>query len=73
MVSFSVEWESVEMQFPVKMGKEERQLRIAFLEHLLETYVRISEMSQTDNEKYKDTIERIRLQLAMLYQQQLND
>jgi len=55
------------------MGKEERQLRIAFLEHLLETYVRISEMSQTDNEKYKDTIERIRLQLAMLYQQQLND
>lgn len=55
------------------MGKEERQLRIAFLEHLLETYVRIAEKSEIDKKRYEATIERIRMQLSALYQQQVND
>lgn len=55
------------------MGKEERQLRIKFLEHLLESYIRISEKSEMDKEKYQATIEKIRVQLSALYQQQLED
>jgi hypothetical protein len=55
------------------MGKEERQLRIKFLEHLLESYVRISEKSEVDKKRYEATIERIRMQLSALYQQQTND
>ena len=49
------------------MGKAEIDMRIKTLEAILEKYVSVSEQSDRKDNQYEDTLERIRMQLAILY------
>lgn len=54
------------------MGKAEIDKQIKLLEEYMKKYVFLSELSDRNEELYKQTLERIRMQLAVLYAEREN-
>ena len=54
------------------MGKAEIDMLIKTLETELETYVRLSTPAVRNNKQYKEKLERMRMQLAILYNEREN-